>query len=216
MAWDTGFEGFREHYANGGKKMGVGPIDNLIFSQEQSKIEKRQDNNRVFAALMSEYRDGRLSNKRAGRNPIHPFVIGDKIKLVENAKDSRFSPLWNGTQGKIPGTIVCQNLNSMSKYTCRVEWDNGTENNYMPEQLMLIYDKSTSWKSWHTCTICKKKSPFGYGPTKRESIRESILIMVICGWHINCDAKYNPQGMLDFLIEDDILCSECKSIIRIE
>ncbi len=213
MKWDSHLKADREHYANGGSYRGANAKDYLVFMQEQGKLERKIESGNTLARMMSDYREGSLSTQ-PGRNPMGIFIIGDKVKLIGDVcDDPKYNPLWNGSQGKVVGTIEHQNLNHSSDYSCHVQWANGKSGNYKPEDLAFVYSNADAWKSWHKCTACKKDSPYGYGPTKREAEQEALLIMRICGWDFACNAEYNPQGLLDFLIDGDILCYRCKNYL---
>ncbi len=69
------------------------------------------------------------------------FKVGDQVKYVSGRHgNSVNNPLWNGTQGKVWGTIC------LSQYLgyVGVHWNNGTHNNYFPTDLALVERKGKS------------------------------------------------------------------------
>ena len=79
------------------------------------------------------------------------FKIDDYVKYTSNRYcDSVYNPLWGGKYGKIVGRVYeIRNYNSW----VRVNWGNGTKNNYIDGDLEFYCTK----KSRPNCFKCKKR-----------------------------------------------------------
>ena len=68
--------------------------------------------------------------------------VGDRVKLSSlhsSWNDSPNNPLWEGSQGKVVGTIISTSKKFKDDlYNIRVRWDNNTINSYFAHHLTTI------------------------------------------------------------------------------